>query len=594
MDTDPALNHLLAAFPTDEDARILARQSSRTVIYNETIHTQPHSKLTSEIFATLSSDFKLPGLHPHPVILARCMLIFAITLQSPARDKYFQLSEPQDVIMHRLVQAATTWVTTKEEMQESVEGLICIILEGIFEINCGNLRRAWAVYRRAMTAAQLMGLHRSSRPLLRYLDSKTDAHPEILWFRIIYMDRYLSLLLGLPQGTSETNMPPSLVRRDEPPLGKFEYLLTIIAFRILERNEHAFDSKDLETTQSIDLELLELSKSMPASFWRPVSFHGLTLGEPATYLETLRLGAQVYYYGLLIHLHLPYMMQIDDKRRIEYAKNACVNASREILTRFITHRSFNPASTCSRPVDFFALLAAMTLLLAHLDSQYHRKATNFLAHQRSSDRAMLDQVLGTMSVISDFNEDKVTEKSAIVVKRLLEIEEDASEGSDYITKAVGREANAKQGEKIAHELCIDIPYLGTVKISRQGSISRKPPQSNGVPILDRGSVSAQLPVSHSAEVSSDPTVLETIMPTEYLIAPLQTPRNEEAVSDYPSPGQDITVQAIDAIDPPAADINDWAFQGVDVAFFDNLMRGTSCLDVDLEQQCTEDPYEHVL
>lgn len=47
--------------------------------------------------------------------------------------------------MRRLMTAATTWVTAKQEMQGTVESLICIILEGVFETNCGNLRRAWVV-----------------------------------------------------------------------------------------------------------------------------------------------------------------------------------------------------------------------------------------------------------------------------------------------------------------------------------------------------------------------------------------------------------------------------------------------------------------
>lgn len=46
---------------------------------------------------------------------------------------------------------------------------------------------------------------------------------------------------------------------------------------------------------------------MPPSFWRPVNFHGLSLDAPETLLETVRLGIQVYYHGLLIHLHLPYV-----------------------------------------------------------------------------------------------------------------------------------------------------------------------------------------------------------------------------------------------------------------------------------------------
>lgn len=272
VETETALHHLFAAFPAEEDAKILLRESSRPSLYTDAINTQPHSKVTHETLAAPCSIAELPGPDTHPVILAKRMLIFAITLQSPCREKFLGLSEPQSVLMRRLMTAATTWVTTKEQMHGTVESLICIILEGVFEIDCGNLRRAWVVYRRAMTVAQLMGLHRSPMPPLKRIDPELDAKPDFMWFRILYIDRYLSLLLGLPQGTSDKSMGATSVLRHEPPLGKFERLLAVIASRILERSESGLATSESTTTQSVDSELLRASKSMPASFWRPGEF----------------------------------------------------------------------------------------------------------------------------------------------------------------------------------------------------------------------------------------------------------------------------------------------------------------------------------
>jgi hypothetical protein len=228
------------------------------------------------------------------------MLLFAITLQSPCGEEMLALSEPRNVLMSRLVTAATTWVTTKEEMHGTIESVVCIMLEGVYEINSGNLRRAWVAYRRAMTVALLIGLHRTPLPPLKRIDPEFDAKPDFMWFRIVYMDRYLSLLLGLPQGSTDTSMGTISALQHEQPIGKFERLLTVAASRILERNTSPFASTDTLTTQSIDSELLSISQSMPASFWRPVYFYNFTSGSPDALLETLRLAAQVYYYGLLI------------------------------------------------------------------------------------------------------------------------------------------------------------------------------------------------------------------------------------------------------------------------------------------------------
>lgn len=537
------------------------------------------------------------------------MLTFALTLQSPCKDKCLGLSEPQSILMRRLVTAATTWVTTKEEMHGTVESLICIILEGVFETNCGNLRRAWVVYRRAMSVAQLMGLHRAPMPPLKRIDPELDAKPEFMWFRIIYMDRYLSLLLGLPQGTSDKSMGRTSVLRHEPPLGKFERLLTVIASRILERNENAFATSEIAATQSIDSELLRVSKSMPASFWRPVNFQNLTIGSPDTLLETVRLAAHVYYYGLLIQLHLPYMMRIGDNTEHEYSKITCVNASREIMIRFITHRSFNPMSSCSRPVDFFALLAAMTLLLAHLDAHHHREATNFLVHQRLSDRALLDQALERMDIISNVNKDAITEKSAKLIRQLLDIEADAAEGSSYTTSSVRGDDDVQEGKKEDQELRLYIPYVGVIKIARQGPISREPSlgnevsrphQTSQVEFLQGGRLAASndafasLPHTspsdeqsprHMYGMTQGSPISEELAASERPNARLQVSGYEQPMLQYPgSSHDDIALQSHMGLPPIAAGVNEWTFQGVDMAFFDSLMRGAPGMDtVGLEQ-----------
>ena len=608
-ETKTAVDHLLAAFPAEEDTKILLKESQIPSHYTILISTLPHSKLTHETLAAPYSLAEFPSRNTHPVILARSMLIFAITLKSPCGGSISDLSEPPSVLMRRLMTAATTWVTAKEEMHETVESLICIILEGVFEIHCGNLRRAWVAYRRAMTVAQLMGLHRSPMPPLKRIDPELDVSPEFIWFRIVYMDRYLSLLLGLPQGTSDKMIGAISALRHEPPVGKFQRLLTVIASRILERNESTFTTSESTTAQSIDSELLRASKSMPAGFWRPPNFCNLIPGSPDALLETARLGTQVYYYGLLIHLHLPYMMRIDNNFEHEYSKITCANASREILKRFIAHRTFNPRSSCSRPVDFFALLAAMTLLLAHLNAHYHLEATNFLAHQRLSDRAILDQALETMDTICSVDEDVISENSAKLIRRLLDIEADAAEGSSYTTRSVGGDEDVKEGKKEGEELRLHIPYLGVIKIARECPIFRETSFGNATCRPHQTSQSelplGELPIATNDAFASPPdsppmkerftghlhgmphgsTFVGDLSTLEQPNPQLHTPGYDESVLQYPCSGDDnIALQLHTELPPIAASANDWAFQGVDMAFFDSLMRGTSNVDNTIFEQ----------
>lgn len=545
------------------------------------------------------------GHNMHPVNLARLMLIFAITLQSPCGENVPGLSEPTNLLMDRLVTAATTWVTTKEEMHGTVECLVCIILEAVFKTNSGNLRQAWTVYRRALTVAQMMGLHRSPIPPLKRIDPDCVADPGFLWFRIVYMDRYLSLLLGFPQGTADKSMGAQSLSQYEPPLGKFERQLTVIASRILERNENVFETAEIATAQALDSELLRVSRSMPASFWRPVSFLGVTPGSPKYLLETVRLGAQVYYYGLLIQAHLPYMMHgIKENTDQGYSQITCVNASREIMMRFIAHRTSNPMSSCSRPVDFFALLAAMTLLLAHLDAHHHQETANFLAHQRLSDLAMLDEALERMDLISSMNSDVTTEQSARLIRRLLEVEADAAEGSSYTATSVGEDDDDKQREMNIgdKEVRLHIPYLGVIKIARQGPIWRVPsfeaatvrqyrtspmltPQTTRpCPSLD--SSCAAPPVFLQANVQQRVGQVDG-RPKGATFSSAnaqQSGHDGQPMMQCPNSYQDFDLHTNAELPSIAAGIDDWALQGVDTAFFDALMRGTPGVnDADFER-----------
>lgn len=579
-------HQLFAAIPAEKDLQILLKESARTSRYNDLINTQRHTKETLENLAKPFSEPAIPRRDAHPVIWAKFMLTLAITLQIPHTEKFLGLSEPHNTIMHRLVKAATTCVTTKEEMQGTVEGLYCIILEGVFETNCGNLRRAWSVCRRAITVAQLMGLHRSPAPRLRRIDQSIDINPEIMWFRIVSADRYLSLLLGLPQGTYDKRMGAASALKDVPPLGRFERVLSVIASYILERNELAFEPSQHSTTQSIDADLLRLSNSMPASFWCPVDFHGLTPGEPDTLLETLRLGTQVYYFSLLIQLHLPYMMRFGNKSEHEYSKITCVNASREVLTRFIAHRSFNPVSSCSRPVDFFAFLAAMALLLAHLDA-HHQGANSFLAHQRLSDRAMLDQVLERMDLISTVNGDRMTEKSAKVIRRLLDIESDAAGGNRYTTRNVGGDDDVHDLTGECEDLRLDLPYIGVVKITRKRYTSQRPLQDNAafrhndiwqVDLVERASSPKSKypfsvlpgPPQEDGRPSGD---LHEVSQNSTFSGRPPAFGYEQCILQYPSSYDDnMTFQSPLELPSVATDIDNWAFEGVDIAFFNSLVR----------------------
>ena len=64
--------------------------------------------------------------------------------------------------MENCVTTISNLVTSDDELIGTLEGLECVVLDGGFQTNVGNLRRAWLSFRRALNIAQLMGLHQSS------------------------------------------------------------------------------------------------------------------------------------------------------------------------------------------------------------------------------------------------------------------------------------------------------------------------------------------------------------------------------------------------------------------------------------------------
>lgn len=92
--------------------------------------------------------------------------------------------------MERLEALAVSLVTTDDELLGGIEGLECVMIESVYQANIVNPRRSWVSGRRAMSIAQLMGLNRSSNHAqYKMLDPKTKYHPQLMWFRIVFLDR---------------------------------------------------------------------------------------------------------------------------------------------------------------------------------------------------------------------------------------------------------------------------------------------------------------------------------------------------------------------------------------------------------------------
>ena len=125
-------------------------------------------------------------LKEHPMKIARLLLCTAIAIQQlPHRASVLNippgepLREKRDSLFAFVVQT----VLSDDEMIGNIEGVECLALQGLYEVNAGNLRRALIAFRKAITMAQFLGLHRMTwkPPMNSKKEKQNHMH---LWYQI--------------------------------------------------------------------------------------------------------------------------------------------------------------------------------------------------------------------------------------------------------------------------------------------------------------------------------------------------------------------------------------------------------------------------
>lgn len=513
----------------------------------------------------LIPDLSQPELHP--VLLARQMLLFAAALRHvPRKEEVFGLSKHHHTIMDELVESAVSHVTTNDALLGTLEGLELLILEGFYHFECGDARRTWITTRRAVMAAQLLGLHRPGHYRYKVIDGQIDLKPEAMWISIVCMERVSSLLLGLPSSTS------GVVLTEGATTSGFIVHLGNVAGRVLERNQIEIPQQALDLTKAIDRELINIAEQMPQSFWRPSDFQGLVRDSSESSDEIRRALDHGRYYNLVIQLHLPHMLCPSHDSQRMYSKIACVNASREVLNRHIALQSFQPAVSRCRMIDFPALIAGMTLMLAHAISHCGKESDNMFAHQRLSDRAMVKRALGSMEFVSELHQETLIVRCARLLTELLAIEEDATR--EHRHDIDQQHGGTKERDNGRNMLIMRAPFLGGMQLSKEGvapmTSSRTDQDSNLAEGTSIGGIGA-IHVDSSRPSESDQGISALDFPGH---------QPDSASHVVQATTGDFLTHDDHTFFDGATSIDDWAFLGTDTAFFESLMRGTGGMPID--------------
>ncbi|KAE8406530.1 hypothetical protein BDV37DRAFT_242707 [Aspergillus pseudonomiae] len=405
----------------------------------------------------------------HPTAIAKVLLWAAICLQQLPRGsdiESLELPYPPTRLIANCVKLVAHSISSDETLVSSLDGLECLVLQGVLYNNDGKLRSAWLCYRRALSVAQIIGLHRLAADSTDEPASVSRA--KHIWNHIIYADRYLSLMLGMYHGITDVALDSKRSGNqtlNPPPME----VLCRIAGSIIERNQKFSEVTPsmVRTTQTIDAELMSVDP--------PLVVEGPIVLSPGKSIERAQayttLMTQLWHYQLIAWLHLPLLLESGTERRYDYSRQSCLEASRHMITCYTSIRRLTAHSFCCKSLDFQAFTAAVTLLINILGPTGR-------SHPDSNDWPAIETVMTTLETLAQGQPpDKVATRGLSVLRTLKRVatrsnatQSDLSEGLPPVDGQSGR-------------IKVDIPYFGTISLdySTRSNLPGQQPLNSGPP-----------------------------------------------------------------------------------------------------------------
>ncbi|KAJ5587342.1 uncharacterized protein N7459_003107 [Penicillium hispanicum] len=513
-------------------------------------HMMPHlPELLDNDFRGL---FNVPGVSQgHPIAIARLLLCIAICIQQLPPDmdtRELQTTVPLREMMGGIIEFVGQNVISDDELTGSVEGVECLALQGMYEVNAGNIRRSWLSFRKAITIAQLLGLHRVAIKLpLARLDL-LEAKRHHLWYQISRGERYLSTLLGVPSCTGSAVFPFADDAAWLSPEDLYHKNLYHISGLILARNQedcaHSFS-----TTQRISEKLDSLAEQMPPAWWEmPTNI--LTTRTKEASIQFERIMCQIWHFELATLVHLPFMLRAATDRRYEHSRLSCLNASRNLINRWTIIRENHSTLLFSNLLEFQAFTAATTLLLGLLGP------SRDLVQERHEDSQLIERVVQNFERLKQRGIGMSVGAQSISVIRTLQL--------------------FLHGETPSDRLRLEIPFFGIIKIARSGNLQplegeRMLGANSSQKTFIRPALSTVFSSTERTERSPILTSCSGIQSREMVgngegSADIVVPRND-TIWQFSGGHFQLSEASYMQGDP---DISEWPFQEIDTMLFDSL------------------------
>ena len=592
--------HLIAAWPSKGDLDIICSLPLGISTQLFSGICKSYESFTASLPSSPRDMLRLPPPGSHPVLIARQLLVLGTFLQGIppyiTRD-WKARGICLCSIMTHTVDTATRLVTTNDELIGSVELIECIMIETMYHNYSGNLHRAWITIHRAVAIAQMSMLHRGlGSSSLKILDPETRAtfDPLQICFRLAQMDRYLSIMLGLPYSSVNNDFSTPQALDNCRPNEKLQRIHCVVAGHILERKGN--DSNGLAKLHEDDMLLYKAASEMPPQWWMIPTFTSRNYDETNLFRDTICIMDQFSHYHLLMRLHLPYMLCNSPEHGNEHSKLIVLNAAREIVSRYLAFRTSNPANYYCRGADFLAFMAITAICFAHISSNSQSQALgessntgtgfNSLAHSRPSDRGSMERTLELIESMARNDMDDIAYKLTRIIKHILIIEASAASGDMYSTSS----SEEGKGEldydarltSCGKALYICIPYLGTINF-QHGVISKSSSTLLDVsPMLIANALGQNQLAHHSPPGSDELSAFHSenqfngsfsqAKPSSHHQNSSRQQYSAFNGSEMPNSSDSEPTEPFLSTEYTFND-DDWYLQGIDLAFFDSILRG---------------------
>jgi hypothetical protein len=338
--------------------------------------------------------------------------------------------------------AVDAFLAPDDGISSTLDGLECLLSQATFYLHAGLPRRAWVLFRRASTFAQLLATSSTC----------DDSRLLGIWMQLWQIDKSLSLLLGLPYMLTPSNLP--LNASSLPPQALFAFELGKIGARVIDRNLAGRQNMVLNDAIELDQDLNECKSLMAPQFWDPPPTHGTPI-EAGFAVNTVHFWC----HSLRNLIHLPFALERDAHAQHDFSKQAALESSKEMLRIYKLLR--NPERPILRQcdmLDFQAMTAALVVIHLLLES-----SMVWDTPQVEQNWQTIYDVVHLMEAVGQCMPDSVAAQAALLLHDVAGLRDSSFEREGFL---------------------VSLPYFGRLRIRHGPRVDMRPKQDSNFLIFD--------------------------------------------------------------------------------------------------------------